>query len=124
MDLLIIPFFVYYILVDIDRWRGSVDDLLPDRFRDAFSRLFDEVVWNNRNFMEFYSADYSVLTSDLAALYGVKPPVKEPARVDLPEATERAGVVGHARRPARVAPAAELPAARGGLARRWCDGDG
>ena len=33
-------------------------------------RLFNELVWNKRNFMEFYSADYSFLHSDLAALYG------------------------------------------------------
>ncbi len=43
LDLLIVPFFVYYILVDIDRWRNSVDELIPPRFREPFSRLFDEV---------------------------------------------------------------------------------
>ena len=43
LDLLIIPFFVYYILVDFERWRGSMDGLLPPRFREPFSRLFDEV---------------------------------------------------------------------------------
>lgn len=42
-DLLIIPFFVYYILVDFERWRISFDDLIPPRFREPFSRLFDEV---------------------------------------------------------------------------------
>ncbi|HYO84238.1 MAG TPA: AI-2E family transporter [Bryobacteraceae bacterium] len=43
LDLLIIPFFVYYILVDFQRWRVSFDELIPPRFGDAFSRLFDEV---------------------------------------------------------------------------------
>lgn len=43
LDLLVIPFFVYYILVDFQRWRLSLDDLLPSRFRPPFSRLFDEV---------------------------------------------------------------------------------
>jgi predicted PurR-regulated permease PerM len=43
LDLLLIPFFVFYILVDFDRWRESIDDLIPPRFRDPFSRLFDEV---------------------------------------------------------------------------------
>ena len=43
LDLLIIPFFVYYILVDFQSWRMSFDDLIPSRFGDAFTRLFDEV---------------------------------------------------------------------------------
>lgn len=43
LDLLLIPFFVYYILVDFQSWRQSTDELIPPRFRDAFSRLFDEV---------------------------------------------------------------------------------
>jgi predicted PurR-regulated permease PerM len=43
LDLLLIPFFVYYILVDFNRWRVSFDELLPPRFREPFSRLFDEV---------------------------------------------------------------------------------
>jgi predicted PurR-regulated permease PerM len=43
LDLLIIPFFVFYILVDFDRWRHSFDELIPPRFREPFSRLFDEV---------------------------------------------------------------------------------
>ena len=42
-DLLIVPFFVYYILVDFSHWRDSLEDLIPQRFRDPFSRLFDEV---------------------------------------------------------------------------------
>ena len=43
LDLLLIPFFVYYILVDFSRWRQTLDDLIPPGVRDAFSRLFDEV---------------------------------------------------------------------------------
>lgn len=42
-DLFLIPFFVYYILVDFPRWRDSFEDIIPPRFRDPFSRLFDEV---------------------------------------------------------------------------------
>ena len=41
LDLLIIPFFVYYILIDFDHWRQSFDELLPPRFREPFTRLFD-----------------------------------------------------------------------------------
>jgi predicted PurR-regulated permease PerM len=43
LDLLLIPFFVFYILVDFNRWRESSEDLIPPRFREPFSRLFDEV---------------------------------------------------------------------------------
>jgi predicted PurR-regulated permease PerM len=43
LDLLLIPFFVYYILVDFRRWRDSSEDLIPPRFREPFTRLFDEV---------------------------------------------------------------------------------
>jgi predicted PurR-regulated permease PerM len=43
LDLLLIPFFVYYILVDFPHWRLSFDDLIPPRFREPMGRLFDEV---------------------------------------------------------------------------------
>ncbi len=43
VDMLVVPFFVFYILVDFPRWRDSTEDLIPQRFRDPFSRLFDEV---------------------------------------------------------------------------------
>jgi predicted PurR-regulated permease PerM len=43
VDLLLVPFFVYYILVDFRGWRGASEDLIPPRFREPFSRLFDEV---------------------------------------------------------------------------------
>jgi predicted PurR-regulated permease PerM len=43
LDLLLVPFFVYYILVDFSAWRDSLEDFIPPRFRDSFGRLFDEV---------------------------------------------------------------------------------
>ena len=43
VDLLLVPFFVYYILVDFGAWRDSLEDFIPPRFRDPFERLFDEV---------------------------------------------------------------------------------
>jgi len=43
LDLLLVPFFVYYILVDFSAWRDSLEDFIPPRFRDPFGRLFDEV---------------------------------------------------------------------------------
>ncbi|MEP7270832.1 MAG: AI-2E family transporter [Acidobacteriota bacterium] len=43
LDLLLVPFFVFYLLNDFGRWRKDIEDLIPPRFRDPFSRLFDEV---------------------------------------------------------------------------------
>jgi predicted PurR-regulated permease PerM len=43
LDLLLVPFFVFYILVDFNGWRDASEDLIPPRFRGPFSRLFDEV---------------------------------------------------------------------------------
>ena len=43
VDLLLVPFFVYYILVDFGTWRDALEDFIPPRFRDPFGRLFDEV---------------------------------------------------------------------------------
>jgi predicted PurR-regulated permease PerM len=42
LDLLLVPFFVFYILIDFQRWRDSLEGLIPPRFREPFSRLFDE----------------------------------------------------------------------------------
>ncbi len=42
LDLLLVPFFVFYILVDFGKWRDSLEGLIPPRFREPFSRLFDE----------------------------------------------------------------------------------
>ncbi len=42
IDLLLVPFFVFYILVDFQKWRDSLETLIPPRFREPFSRLFDE----------------------------------------------------------------------------------
>jgi predicted PurR-regulated permease PerM len=42
LDLLLVPFFVFYILVDFQKWRESLEDLIPPRFRAPFSLLFDE----------------------------------------------------------------------------------
>ncbi len=42
LDLLLVPFFVFYILVDFQKWRDSLEELIPPRFREPFSRLFDE----------------------------------------------------------------------------------
>ena len=57
-------------------------------------RLIADLVWNDRNFMELFTAGYAYVNSDLALLYGVPAPANEFDRVPLPEAGERAGVLG------------------------------
>jgi predicted PurR-regulated permease PerM len=43
LDLLLVPFFIFYILAGFSSWRSSLEDLIPPRFRVPFTRLFDEV---------------------------------------------------------------------------------
>jgi hypothetical protein len=53
-----------------------------------------DLVWNNRNFMELFTAKYGYPDSDLAAIYGVAAPAKEFDRVPFPSGSQRAGVLG------------------------------
>jgi hypothetical protein len=57
-------------------------------------RLIADLVWNDRNFMDLFTAGYAFVNSDLAALYGVPAPANEFDRVTLPESSERAGILG------------------------------
>ena len=58
-------------------------------------RLFNHLVWRDKNFMEFYTADYTFLSANLAELYGLTTPTEEYARVDYPAESGRSGVLGH-----------------------------
>ncbi|MGH9659194.1 MAG: DUF1592 domain-containing protein [Bryobacteraceae bacterium] len=59
-------------------------------------RLVDDLVWNDRDFMALYSAGYSFLSSDLANLYKLPVPPAEFDRVEFPESSPRAGILGMA----------------------------
>jgi predicted PurR-regulated permease PerM len=43
LGLLIVPFFVYYLLLDLNNIRDAIDRRIPERFRPAGTKLFDEV---------------------------------------------------------------------------------
>jgi hypothetical protein len=58
-------------------------------------RLFDHLVWQDRNFMEFFTASYTFLSSDLARIYELPIPDEDYARVDYPADSGRSGVLGH-----------------------------
>jgi hypothetical protein len=58
--------------------------------------LLGNLVWNDGNFMEAFTADYSFLNSDLARLYGVPAPSGEFERVPFPAMSRRSGLLGQA----------------------------
>jgi predicted PurR-regulated permease PerM len=64
---LLIPFFVFYILVDFDKWRDASEGLIPPRFREPFSRLFDEV----GRILQSYVLGQLMIAIIMAALYAI-----------------------------------------------------
>ena len=58
--------------------------------------LLGHLVWNDRNFMEAFTADYSFLNADLARLYGLPAPAGEFEIVKFPADSRRAGLLGQA----------------------------
>ncbi len=58
-------------------------------------RLFDHLVKHDRNFMEFFTADYTFVNAPLARLYGLPEPKSDFERVSYPPGSGRAGVLGH-----------------------------
>jgi hypothetical protein len=58
--------------------------------------LLGNLVWNDGNFMEAFTADYSFLNSDLAKLYGVPAPSGEFELVKFPAGAKRVGILGQA----------------------------
>ncbi len=59
-------------------------------------RFISDLVWNDRNFMQAFTANYSFINSDLAAVYKVPPPARDFERVEFPPESERAGLLGQA----------------------------
>jgi hypothetical protein len=58
-------------------------------------RLFNHLVWNDENFLEFFTANYTFVNGDLARLYGLPAPEDEFAKVAYPPESGRSGVLGH-----------------------------
>ncbi len=59
-------------------------------------RLVAHLSWTNQNFMEFYTAKYAFVSSDLATLYGLPAPAEEFGLVRFPANSDRSGVLGQA----------------------------
>jgi hypothetical protein len=73
----------------------------PNFTREAAAAMTEEtrsfiadLVWNDRNFMDAFTADYSFINADLAAIYGVPAPAREFDLVKFPAEAERAGLLG------------------------------
>jgi hypothetical protein len=76
--------------------------------------LLHHLVWNDRNFMELLTADYSFLTSELAEVYGLPAPKDQFEMVKFPADTNRAGILGQGTFLASTAgPTDTSPTARG-----------
>ncbi|MEW5978312.1 MAG: DUF1592 domain-containing protein [Acidobacteriota bacterium] len=59
-------------------------------------RLISHVVWDDRNFLEIFTADYSFVNSELAELYRIPKPAEEFGRIGIPAGSGRAGLLGQA----------------------------
>ncbi len=67
LDLLLVPFFVFYILIDFQKWRDALEDLIPPRFREPFSRLFDE----SGRILESYVRGQLLIGAIMAVFYAI-----------------------------------------------------
>jgi len=77
-------------------------------------KLLADLVWNDRNFMEAFTAEYGFVNSDLAALYKIPAPAVQFDRTPFPAASRRAGLLGQASfLTATTGPSFTSPTARG-----------
>lgn len=67
---------------------------LAKAMTEESKRFIGDLVWNDRNFMQAFTANYSFINSDLAAVYKVPPPASDYQRVDFPAESERSGLLG------------------------------
>jgi hypothetical protein len=59
-------------------------------------RFIGHLVSSDRNFMEAFTANYSFINSDLAAVYKISPPARDFDRAEFSAESERAGLLGQA----------------------------
>ena len=53
-----------------------------------------DLVWNDGNFMDLFTAKYGYVSPELARIYGVPAPARDFERVAFPANSERAGILG------------------------------
>ena len=87
-----------------DRLRNSVKD--RNRFRDfgrevaesmteESRRLFRHLAWNDLDFREFFTADYTFADDFLTKVYGMSDPSVPFGKTAYPADSERSGILGH-----------------------------
>lgn len=69
---------------------------LAQAMTEETRRLIADAVWNNRNFLDIFTADYAFVNADLAAVYGLPAPATEFGKVAFPGTSDRAGLTGEA----------------------------
>lgn len=69
---------------------------LVDSMIEETRQLFNSLVWQGGNFMEFFNAEYSFLNTSMAKLYGLSAPAAEFQRASFPADSGRAGILGQA----------------------------
>jgi hypothetical protein len=104
-------------VVNAVKERQQYPDFTPElaaAMAEETRSLLQHLVWNDKNFMEALTADYSFLSSDLATLYGTPAPAGEFDLVKFPATAHRAGILGQGSFLASTAgPTATSPTARG-----------
>lgn len=104
-------------VVNAVKQRGRYPAFTPElalAMAEETRTLLHHLVWNDRNFMEALTADYSFLTSELAEVYGVPAPKDQFEMVTFPADTKRAGILGQGTFLASTAgPTDTSPTARG-----------
>jgi hypothetical protein len=104
-------------VVNAVKQRGRYPAFTPElalAMAEETRTLLHHLVWNDRNFMEALTADYSFLTSELAEVYGVPAPKDQFDMVTFPADATRAGILGHGTFLASTAgPTDTSPTARG-----------
>ncbi|MBZ5593101.1 MAG: DUF1592 domain-containing protein [Acidobacteriia bacterium] len=69
---------------------------LATAMTEEAKRFIGDLVWNDRDFTEAFTANHSFINSDLAAVYKVSPPARDFDRVEFPLKEDRAGLLGQA----------------------------
>src|SRR5262245_46958350 len=102
---------------DRGRYPGFTPELAAMMVQET-RLLLGHLVWDDGNFMEAFTADYSFLNSDLSSVYGVPAPSGEFERVNFPAASHRAGLLGQASfLSSNAGPVETSPTARGTFVR-------
>ena len=111
----------FYEWLRLDRVENAVKARAADFTPEVAAAMAEEtrtllqyLVWNDKNFMDALTADYSFVSTDLASLYKVPAPPGEFDMVKFPESAHRAGILGQGSFLASTAgPTATSPTARG-----------